>query len=112
MVDAEIFLAGAAGGAGAAADPGIDRDACAGRDAAASGPARSITPAISWPSVNGSVRPARDVELLAVAEREIAVLHVQVGMADAAALDAHQHLAARGLGTVGDGLAQRRADRR
>ena len=32
------------------------------------------------------------VELLAVAEQEISVLHMQIGMADAAARDAHQHL--------------------
>ena len=50
------------------------------------------------------------VELLAVAEREIAVLHVQVGMADAAALDAHQHLAA--LAARGNRRRSRTAARR
>ena len=61
---AEIFLAGAAGRASAAADPGIDRDLRAGLAPVASGPARSTTPAISWPSVNGSVRPARTSSVL------------------------------------------------
>src|SRR4029077_12558307 len=49
-----------------------------------------------------------DVALLVAAEREVAVLHVQVGMAHAAALDPHQHLAAARLGRIDDGLAQRR----
>jgi hypothetical protein len=35
-----------------------------------------------------------DVELLVGAEGEVAVLHVQVGMANAAAFDAHQDFAA------------------
>ena len=53
-------------------------------------------------------RAARgDVELLVAAEREIAVLQMQVGMADAAALDAHQHFAAARGGAVDDGFAQR-----
>ena len=41
------------------------------------------------------MRPARDVELLVAAEAEIAVLQVEVGMAHAAAADAHQHFACR-----------------
>ena len=65
MRRAEVFLAGAAGGAGAAANPGVDRNAAA--DDLRVGrlcPRLSITPAISWPSVNGSLRPALTSSLL------------------------------------------------
>ena len=48
-----------------------------------------------------------DVELLVVAEREIAVLQMQVGMAHAAALDAHEHFVAARRRAVDDGFAER-----
>src|SRR6185503_8215024 len=47
------------------------------------------------------------IERFAFAEREIAVLHVQVGMTDAAALDAYKHLAALRLRTIDNGFAKR-----
>src|SRR5580692_4625740 len=51
----------------------------------------------------------RNVEPLVVAERKIAVLQMQVRMAHAAALDAHQHFAAARRRTIHDGLAERLA---
>src|SRR6202030_1320683 len=50
-----------------------------------------------------------DVEPFVVAEREIAVLQVQVGMAHAAALDAQEHFVAAGCRTVDEGFAERLA---
>ena len=100
---AQILLAGAAGRAFAAADPGKHRDRAARPSTSASGPAFSTTPAISWPSVNGSERcVGGHVELLVAAEAEIAVLQMHVGMAHAAAADAHQHLAAARLRRLDD----------
>ena len=58
---AQFFVAVPTRRTGAAADPGIYRNlapAAADASAATSGPAASIVPAISWPSVNGSDRPA------------------------------------------------------
>ena len=105
---AQILLAGAAGRAFAAADPGKHRDRRAGLRPSHRGPACSTTPAISWPSVNGSERSAAHVELLVAAEAEIAVLQMNVGMAHAAAVDPHQHFAARAARGLDDRLAQRR----
>ena len=53
---------------------------------------------------------ARGVEPLAAAEIGIAVLDVQVGMAEPAAFDADQHFAALRLRRVDDGFAQRRIE--
>ena len=104
---AQIFLAGAAGRAGAAADPGIDRDLRAGLRARGVR-SRALDHARDLVAERERQRAAgAHVERLAVAEREIAVLHVQVGMADAAALDAHQHLGALRLRAIDDGLAER-----
>ena len=105
VVRAEILLAGLAGRAFAAADPGIDRDRCAELRVLGVGTG-ALDDAGDLMAEREGQRAARaDVELLAVAEREIAVLHVQVGMAHAAALDAHQHLAAVRLRAVDDGFA-------
>ena len=52
--------------------------------------------------------PARsDIEPFVAAEREIAVLHVQIGMAHATSLDAHQNFATARDGALDDGLAER-----
>ena len=48
-----------------------------------------------------------DVELLVAAEGEIAILQVQIGMAHAATLNAHQHFAAAWRWALDDGLAER-----
>ena len=53
---------------------------------------------------------ARGVELLAAAEIGVAVLDVQVGMAQPAALDADQHFPALRFRRVDDGFAQRRIE--
>ena len=53
----------------------------------------------------GQGAAAAHVELLVVAQQEIAVLHVQVGVAHAAAVNADEHLGAARLRHLGDGLA-------
>src|SRR6202011_5363163 len=50
----------------------------------------------------------RNIQLLIAGQSEKAVLHVQVGVADAASLDSHQHFAAARLRAVDDGFGQRR----
>src|SRR6185369_12655398 len=104
---ADVLVAGLAGRALAAADPRIDRnrraDFCLrirpdGFDGAGD----------FMPEREGQGASGAHVELLAVAEHEIAVLHVQIGMADAAAMDAHQHFGAFGLRGLYHGLAQGR----
>src|SRR6202012_5779435 len=106
LLDAEVLVAIGAVAALAAADPGKHR-------------------ALLADQLPGHVRPdlvddagdlmaererqghaARGVELLAAAEIGVAVLDVQVGMAQAAALDAHQDLASLRFWRVDDGLAQ------
>ena len=107
MVGAQVLLAGTAGRAGAAADPGIDRDAVA--DHRAFG-IRSCAFDHAGDLMAERERQRAilgDVEPLVVAEREIAVLQMQVGMAHAAAFDAHQHFAAARRRTIDDGLAER-----
>ncbi len=53
---------------------------------------------------------ARGIELLAAAEVGIAVLDMQVGMAQSATLDADQHLPALRLRRFDDGFAQGRIE--
>jgi len=53
---------------------------------------------------------ARGVELLAATEVGVAVLDVQVGVAEAAALDADENFASLRLRCVDDGFAQRRVE--
>src|SRR5262249_39218667 len=105
---AVVLLAVPARNALAAADPGVDRDLVAGLRV------RGVeTDAIDHAGDlvaerEGQGAALADVELLVAAEPEVAVLHVHVGMAHAAALDPHKHLAAARLGRLDDGLAQRR----
>ncbi len=107
MIGAQILVAGAAGGACAAADPWIDRDAMADH--------RAVGRVAGGFNSAGDLMAERerqravfgDVELLAAAQIEIAVLDVQVGMADAATFHAHQNFAAARGRAIRDGLAQR-----
>jgi hypothetical protein len=50
-----------------------------------------------------------DVEFLVATQRKVAILHMQVGMADATSLDPHQDLGALRVRYVNDGFAQGRA---
>ncbi len=104
MIGAQILIAGAAGRAFAATDPGIHRDTVADR---CIGPfAGGFDHAGDFVAKRERQRAVLgDVELLAAAEIKIAVLNMQVGMADAAAFDADQHFAVARLGQIGNGLA-------
>ena len=107
MVRAQILLAADARGADAASDPGIDRDAMA-NDRVGRLLSSAFDHAGDLVAKREGQGPSRaDVELFIAAEREIAVLQVQIGMAYAATLDAHQHFAAAWRRAVDDGLAQR-----
>src|SRR5271168_3559886 len=85
MRRAHVFLAGAARRAGAAAYPGIDRDRAA--DGRANGCfSRAFDDACDLVSQRERQRPILgDVEPTVAAQSEVAVLQMQVGMADAAA---------------------------
>src|SRR5881394_3920700 len=103
VVGAEVFLASLARAALAAADPGIDRDLGASSiETGALDHARDL-----MPQRERQRAAFAHIERFAFAEREIAVLHVQVGMADAAALDANEHLAALWLRAIDNGFAER-----
>jgi len=103
---ADIFLTRLAGRAPTATDPRIDRKL----GARSHQRPRALDLTCDLMAERERQRAAgADVELLAVAEQKIAVLHVQVGMADAAARDAHQNFGARRLGDVDIRFAQRRA---
>ncbi len=110
LLDAEVLVAVLAIAALAAADPwedgfpGADEAGCYVRADFVDDAGDLVA------EREGQRHAARGVELLAAAEIGIAVLDVQVGMAEAAALDAHQHFAASRLGRVDDGLAQRRIE--
>src|ERR1700684_3169726 len=79
-IGAQILLATETGGANAIADPRIDRDAVA-DFGAASILAFAVDHAGNLVTEReGQGASGADVELLVAAEREIAVLHVQIGM--------------------------------
>ena len=61
--NADILVAGFTGRALSATDPGIDGYFCPGFDIGIRARALDL-PAISWPRVNGSVRPARTSSFL------------------------------------------------
>src|SRR5215470_10506239 len=104
---ADVLVAAAAGRTVAATDPRIDRDRRAWRRRRG-GLAGRLDRAGDLVAEGEWERATRaHVELLVFAELEIAVLHVQVRMAHAAAVDAHEDLRALRLRTVRDGLAQR-----
>ena len=107
MIGAQVLFSRDARRAGAAPDPWIDRDAMANRGvlgllAHALDHAGDLVPERKRQRAAGG-----HVELFVATQREIAVLQMQVGMADAATLDAHQHFAAARRGAVHDGLAKR-----
>src|SRR6202030_3980378 len=97
---AHILFGGTASRAGATADPRIDRDATAdggalGVRSGAFDHAGDLVAEREWQ------RPIfGEVEPLVVAERKIAVLQMQVRMAHAAALDAHQHFGPASAGRL------------
>ena len=110
LLDAEILVAIGAVAALAAADPGEHRLLLADQILRNVG-ADFVDDARDLVAERERQRhAARGVELLAAAEIGVAVLDVQIGVAEAAALDAHQHLAALRLRRVDDGLAQRRIE--
>src|SRR5262245_5625837 len=104
---AEVLFARLAGGTLAAADPGEDRRRGAnlhiGIGAGFFDHACDLVP-----EREGERPESGDVELLVAAEAEVAVAKMQVGVADAAAADAHQHFGAARFGCLDDGLAERR----
>ena len=107
ILQAEIFVTVETVAALAAADPWEDR--LLGADQALVG-VRSdlIDDACDLVAHReGQNHAARGVEPPAAAEIGIAVLDMQVGMAQPAAIDADQHLLALGFWCVGDGLAKR-----
>jgi hypothetical protein len=110
LLDAEVFVAVGAVAALAAADPGKHRALGADEARRRVGAdlldhARDLVP-----ERERQRHASGGVELLAAAEIGIAVLDVQVGVAEAAALDAHQYFGALRLRRVDDGLAQRRVE--
>src|SRR5262249_7950955 len=105
---AVVLLAVPARNALAAADPGVDRDLVArlrvrGVETDAIDHAGDLVA-----EREGQGAALADVELLVAAEPEVAVLHVHIGMAHAAALDPHKHLGAARCRRLDDGLAQGR----
>src|ERR1043166_5403611 len=102
-----ILLAGAAGRALTAADPGEHRERTADLDFCL-GPGLLDRAGDLVAEREGERAPLRHVEFLLAPEPEVAVLQMHVGMAHAAAADAHQHLAAFRHRRLRDGLAPRR----
>src|SRR5260370_33756563 len=97
--------------AGAAADPRIDRDLAPRRRRGIVLNVRSGTfdharDLVTEREGQGAAR--RDVEFFVAVEPEVSVLHVQVGVANTAALDSHQDLGALRQRAVDDGFDQRR----
>ena len=110
LLDAEVFVAVGAVAALAAADPGEYRLLLADQVLRRIG-ADFVDDAGDLVAERERQRhAARGVELLAAAEIGIAVLDVQVGMAQPAAFDADQDFAALRLRRVDDGLAQGRIE--
>src|SRR6516164_367558 len=102
-----VLFAGATGRAGAAADPRIDGDFAANNGAVGVptcgfDDSSNFVPKREWQSAVFG-----DVEAFIAAEREIAVLHVQIRMAHSAAGDADQNLGAARRRTVRNRFAQR-----
>jgi hypothetical protein len=94
IISAQILLAAAAGGAGPTTDPGINGNTAA-DDRRIGVAADAFDHAGDFMTeCEGQGASGADIELLVGAEGEVAVLQVQVGMANAAAFDAHQDLAA------------------
>jgi hypothetical protein len=90
----KFLLAAAAGGASPTTDPGINGNTAA--DDRRIGVAADVFDHAGdfMTECEGQDASGADVELLVAAEGEVAVLQMQVGMANAAAFDAHQDLAA------------------
>ena len=95
-LEAEIFLAALAGRAIAAADPGKGRIAVADLHALGIG-ADGHHFALDLMAERVRQLHAPQRQLVAAAQIEIAVMDMNVGMADAGVLDLQQHLGALGL---------------
>ena len=110
LLDAEVFIAIGAVAALAAADPGEYRLLLSDQVLRSIG-TDFVDDAGDLVSQRERQRhAARGVELLAAAEIGIAVLDVQIGMAQPATLDADEYFAALRLRRVDDGFAQRRIE--
>src|ERR1700733_5384748 len=94
MRGAQILLTGAASGAFPAADPRVDRHAAANSRAAGSLSRGFDHAGDLVPKCERQRAVLGNVEPLVAAQREIPILQMQVGMAHAAALNAHENLAA------------------
>ena len=109
MVGAQVFITGLAGCTRATSDPRINRNALANGRAL-----RGFTDAF-YDTGNLVTERKRQraifgyVEALVGAEGEIAVLQMQIRVAYAAPLDAHQHFSAVRRRTIDHGLAKRLA---
>src|SRR5580692_6523937 len=107
MVGAQVFFTGLAGGARATTDPGINRYAAADVGAfcpftgAFNDAGNLVTERKRQRTIFGYV------EAFVGAEREIAVLQMQIRVAHAASLDAHQHFGTAWRRTIDHGLAKR-----
>ena len=103
---ADVFIARLAGGALSATDPGIDRDLRA--DFGFCIRSRLFNHAGDFVSERkGQSATGAYVERFAVAQFKKSVLHVQIGMADAASRNPHQYFAALRARRVDHRLAQR-----
>ena len=101
---AQVLLAVTAGRASATADPWIDRDPPPRCDCGIG--AGLLHHAGDLVAERERQRAAgADIEPLVAAELEVAVLHMQVGMAHAAAFDADQDFAPPRRRAIDDGLA-------
>src|SRR5690242_2836315 len=108
---AQVLLTAPAQRTCSAADPRIHRDApadlCVGRIFA-----RSLDNARDLMAERERQRTVLgDIEPLVATQRKITVLQMQVGMADAAALDPHQHFGAARFWRIDHRLAERLAVR-
>jgi len=105
---ADIFVAKPAGRALSATDPRINRDLTAGfYGRVRSG---SFDPAGNFVAKRERKRtPRANIQLFSSTKHKITILHVQVGMADAATFDPDQHLGALWRWQVCHRFAERRA---
>src|SRR5262249_60019784 len=109
MRGAHILFASPAGRAGTAADPRIDRDFAADEDAIGTFTRGFDDAGDFMPERERQGAILGDVEPFIAAEREIAVLDVQIRVTDPAAGYPNQNFGAARYRALGKRLAQRRA---
>ena len=105
MCGAHVLFAGAASRAGAAANPGIHRDLSSDLGTIGVFPGRFNDAGDLVPKRERQSAVFADIEAFLAAEREIAVLHMQIRMAHAAAGDADKNLGAVRHRTIGNRFA-------